>query len=72
MNANGETHLPVDDLNANLRRLGRSLDADALKRQGWNGDEYGLYMTWSDGFSAFVGFGPVATAMVEGWGEGLH
>lgn len=66
------THIPVDVLNANMRKLGRSFDDTTELDQGWQGDEYGLYCTWADGFTAFVGFGTVASAIFDGYRRTKH
>lgn len=67
-----EKHIPVDVLNANLRRLGRSLDRATINRHGWQNEEYGLHCTWPDGFSAFVGFGTEASAFIESFDQQQH
>jgi hypothetical protein len=59
-----ETQLPVDEFNANLRDLGRDL-RNADLAQEWRGDEFGLAATWPDGMSAWISYGPIASAMVE-------
>lgn len=64
--------IPVNVLNENLRRLGRSLDQAIDTEQRWQGEEYGLHCTWPDGFSAFVGFGAEASALFEAWGNTKH
>lgn len=59
--------LPVDHLNAELRRMGRSLDGATILSAGWKRGEYGLQILWPDGHCQFLGMGPVATdAIVAG------
>lgn len=65
----GIKHLSVEDFNANLRRLGRWLDDATITGHGWQGDEYCLHIIWSDGFKTLVGFGPEASAQIEGYGQ---
>ena len=67
-----EATSPVDVLNANLRRLGRDLSDATITGQQWQGNEYGLQIVWADGFAAFVGFGPIASAMVDAHGQTMH
>ncbi|WP_407352026.1 hypothetical protein [Luteimonas sp. R10] len=65
------TKLPVDHFNKEMRRLGREIPDDAT--QAWRNGEWGLRMTWPDGFSTWVSFGPEATAIVELYlGETRH
>lgn len=60
-----DKHIPVDHLNTELRRIGRGLDGAAILCQAWKDGEYGLQVAWPDGHCAFVGMGPVASAVVE-------
>jgi hypothetical protein len=57
--------LPSDHFNAELRKLGRGLGANDATEVEWRADEIGLRITWADGFSAFVGLGPMVTAIIE-------
>jgi len=66
------THLPVDVLNENMRRIGRTFDGAVFIWQGWQDGEYGLRYVWPDGFVAFVGFGPEASAIIERWVREQH
>lgn len=66
-----QQRIPIEEFNANLQQLGRSLaDAD-VQAQGWRGDEYGLQLAWADGFTAWVGFGAKASAVIELAGSGV-
>lgn len=56
--------IPVAAFNANLRKLGRSLEGATIKTHRWEAGEYGLDMEWPDGFSAFVGLGAIASAIL--------
>lgn len=56
--------IPVDGLNANLRKLGRRLDNAQVLAHRWDGEEYGLHLIWRDGFTTFVGFGLEASAQL--------
>lgn len=59
------TRLPVDILQRNLQRAGRDLrDAVCLALE-WRGAELGIIATWQDGATAWLGMGPIASAMVE-------
>lgn len=62
-----DKHLPVEYLNSELRRMGRWLDGASIICQAWKDGEFGLQMAWPDGHCAFVGMGPVATAVAESW-----
>lgn len=59
------THIPIEQFNAELRRLGRGIERDTEIRQEWRGDEFGLHLSWSDGFCTWIGFGPAGTAAIE-------
>lgn len=67
-----ETHIPVEHLNAELRKLGRGMDNATIVSHGWQGDQYGLQMVWADGYSTFVGLGSLATAVLESAGTTKH
>src|SRR5690606_24605611 len=52
------TPIPVDMLRRNVEALGRQFTADTeIVGHSWRGDEYGLEIRWSDGFTAWVGMG---------------
>ena len=57
--------LPVEYLQAEIRKLGRPLDDAELSQDGWDGDELMILVTWPDGFSARISMGPIASAMIE-------
>lgn len=57
--------LPSDHFNAELRKLGRGFSATEETEIEWRDDELGLRVTWPDGFSAFVGLGPMVTAIIQ-------
>lgn len=59
--------LPMDHFTDEMTRIGRAVYEDTKFEQRWEGDEYGVQVTWADGFSAFAGFGPIATAMIEAY-----
>lgn len=60
------TPIPVDELRANVEKLGRQFTADVeFVGHSWRGDEYGLEIRWSDGFTAWVGMGALASAVIE-------
>jgi hypothetical protein len=60
------TPLPVDELRRNVEKLGRQFTADVeLVGRSWRGDEFGLEIRWPDGFTAWVGLGPEASAIIE-------
>ncbi len=68
------TQLPVDRINAAitiLRDSGRDMD-QADWSQAWQGEQYGLRLTWADGFVSFVGFGEAGTAIVESLDAARH
>lgn len=67
-----ETHIPVDHLNNELRKLGRRMDDATIVNHGWNGDEYGLQVAWADGYCTFVSFGPLGTAVLESASSTKH
>lgn len=59
------TKIPADHINAELRKMGRVIDdADDVELE-WQEGELGLRIKWPDGLRAFVGTGPLATAVVE-------
>jgi hypothetical protein len=66
------THVPVEHFNAELCKIGRSLDDYAEMRMVWQGEEFGLHVTWPDGFGSFVGFGQEASAVLEGLSAVKH
>ena len=66
------THIPVDVLNANMRKLGRNFEDAVVICHGWQGDQYGLHCTWSDGYADFVGFGVEASAIVDALHRARH
>lgn len=57
--------LPVEHLQAEFRKLGRSFIDSEESQLAWDGDELMILVTWPDGFSARVSMGPVASAMIE-------
>lgn len=57
-------HLPTGDLDAELQRIGRTLDDAQYIHHGWLGDEYGLTVLWHDGFVAWLSFGARASALI--------
>lgn len=57
-------HLPTGDLDAELQRIGRTLDDAQHIHHGWLGDEYGITALWADGFVAWLGFGARASALI--------
>ena len=60
------TPIPVDMLRRNVEALGRQFTADTeIVGHSWRGDEYGLEIRWSDGFTAWVGMGALASAVIE-------
>lgn len=59
-----ELHLPVDDLNANLRTTGRRLDHAMFLGVIEHAGEVGVITRWPDGHIAFLGFGAAASAML--------
>lgn len=59
------TAIPVDHFNAELRKLGRDLSGDVTMKPEWQSQEFGLRLTWPDGFNAWVSFGAAGTAAVE-------
>lgn len=66
------TSIPTDHLNSELRKLGRWMDDAEIIGHGWKDNEYGLQIVWADGFSAFVGMGPVASAQIEAFDSRKH
>lgn len=69
---NGKVQIPVDQFNANLQKIRRSLNDAATLAHGWRDDEYGIQLIWSDGFSAWVGMGDEASAIIESLGQTRH
>lgn len=67
-----EQKIPVNVLNENLRSIGRSLDGADIHGVAWEGDELGLQVEWPDGFTAWLGFGELATAAIESTHERKH
>lgn len=62
-----ETPIPVDEFNANLRVIGRSLDDASVGPHEWRNGEYVINFTWSDGFKAWIGLGEVGTVAIESY-----
>jgi len=58
------THIPVAQFNANLQKIGRTLDGATVLAHVWKDDEYGLQLMWRDGFTAWVGMGAQASALI--------
>jgi len=52
--------LPVDQFNAELARMGRTLDDATIFSHYWLDDELGLIIAWPDCIK-FVGFGAGAS-----------
>lgn len=59
------TKLPVEHINAELKKIGRNTENAEFQIGGWQGEELMLLVSWPDGFSATVSIGPVASAMVQ-------
>ena len=62
--------LPMDDVNANLRKVGRAIEQSTECHCEWRDGEYGFQATWPDGFSAWIGFGELASATIEAHNSG--
>lgn len=60
--------LPMDHFNAELARMGRSLNDATILAPYWLDDELGLIIAWPDCLK-FVGLGPEASIMVRVWRE---
>lgn len=66
------THLPVDHLNAELRKLGRSLADCSDAAAAWQGDQFGINVTWPDGFKKFVAMGQEASGKAAAAHAAFH
>lgn len=64
------TKLPVEHINAELKKIGRNTDDATFGLPGWDGGELTVLVIWPDGFSARVSMGPVASALIEKWEAG--
>lgn len=58
------THLPVSYFNAELQRIGRTLDDAEIIGQHWCGDDFGLLVRWPDTIE-FISMGPGVSARVS-------
>lgn len=59
------TKLPVEHINAELKKIGRNTENAEFQIAGWQGEELMFLVSWPDGFSATVSIGSVASALVQ-------